>query len=147
MWVRGCSNNSKEAHRLPRLLPSAYLLKKMLVRTHHNNCLFVAVYLITVTSWWVLGHLKLPALRLFPQPVIPAQIKKNIKAPRHWPLWGKCTGDQWIPCTKGQESVKCLYLMTSSCYRFQVGLVLFRLFFWTTRKDKRKSLSISGSSC
>ena len=20
----------------------------------------------------------------------------------HWPLWGEFTGDQWIPCTKGQ---------------------------------------------
>ena len=28
--------------------------------------------------------------------------KKNIKAPRHWPLWGEFTGDQWIPRTKGQ---------------------------------------------
>ena len=27
--------------------------------------------------------------------------KKN-KAPRHWPLWGESTGDQWIPLTKGQ---------------------------------------------
>ena len=28
--------------------------------------------------------------------------KKNIKAPRHWPLWGEFTGDRWIPRTKGQ---------------------------------------------
>ena len=27
-----------------------------------------------------------------------AQIKENIKAPRHWPL---CTGDRWFPRTKG----------------------------------------------
>ena len=26
-----------------------------------------------------------------------AQIKENIKAPRHWPLWG----DRWIPRAKG----------------------------------------------
>ena len=25
--------------------------------------------------------------------VIQAQIKENIKAPRHWPLWGEFTGD------------------------------------------------------
>ena len=31
-----------------------------------------------------------------------AQIKENIKAPRHWPLWGEFTDDQWIPLTKGQ---------------------------------------------
>ena len=25
------------------------------------------------------------------------QIKENIKAPRHWPLWGEFTSDRWIP--------------------------------------------------
>ena len=30
-------------------------------------------------------RLKSPASRLFTQPFIPAQIKENIKAPRHWP--------------------------------------------------------------
>ena len=43
-----------------------------------------------------------PALRLFIQPFIQAQIKENIKAPRHWPLWGEFTGDRWIPRTNGQ---------------------------------------------
>ena len=27
---------------------------------------------------------------------------ENIKAPRHWSLWGEFTGDRWIPRTKGQ---------------------------------------------
>ena len=45
---------------------------------------------------------KSPASWLFTQPFIQAQIKENIKAPRHWPLCGKFTGDRWIPCTKGQ---------------------------------------------
>ena len=27
--------------------------------------------------------------------------KKNIKAPRHWPLRGEFTGVRWIPCTRG----------------------------------------------
>ena len=31
-----------------------------------------------------------------------AQIKENIKAPRHWLLWGEFTVDRWIPRTKGQ---------------------------------------------
>ena len=31
-----------------------------------------------------------------------AQIKENIKAPRHWTLCGDFTGDRWIPYTKGQ---------------------------------------------
>ena len=34
--------------------------------------------------------------------VYQAQIKENIKAPRHWPLWGEFTGDRWIPRTNGQ---------------------------------------------
>ena len=43
-----------------------------------------------------------------------AQIKENIKAPRHWPLWGEFTCDRWIPGTKGQWRGKCFHLMTSS---------------------------------
>ena len=31
-----------------------------------------------------------------------AQIKENIKAPRHWPLCEEITGDRWIPGTKVQ---------------------------------------------
>ena len=31
-----------------------------------------------------------------------ADQKKNIKAPRHWPLCGEFTGDRWIPRTNGQ---------------------------------------------
>ena len=43
-----------------------------------------------------------------------AQIKENIKAPRHWPLCGEVIDDRWIPRTKGQERGRCLHLMTSS---------------------------------
>ena len=42
------------------------------------------------------------ASRLLVQPFGQAQIKENIKAPRHWPLWGEFTGYRWIPRTKGQ---------------------------------------------
>ena len=31
-----------------------------------------------------------------------SQIKENIKASRHWFLWGEFTGDRWIPRTKDQ---------------------------------------------
>ena len=34
-------------------------------------------------------------------PFIRAQIKENIKAPRHWPLCGEFTGDRWTPRTNG----------------------------------------------
>ena len=52
--------------------------------------------------------------RLFTQPFVQAQIKESIKPPRHWPLWGKFTGDRWIPRTKSQWRGKCFHLMTSS---------------------------------
>ena len=50
------------------------------------------------------------------QPFIQAQIKENIKAPRHWPLCGEFTGDRWIPRTNGQSRGKCFHLMMSSCF-------------------------------
>ena len=40
---------------------------------------------------------KSPASRLFAQPFIQAKMKENIKAPRHWPLWGEFTVVRWIP--------------------------------------------------
>ena len=43
---------------------------------------------ITVTSQWVRWRLKSPASRLLTEAFIQAQIKENIKAPRHWPLCG-----------------------------------------------------------
>ena len=69
---------------------------------------------ITVTSWWPRKRLKSPASRLFTQPFIRAQIKVNIKAPRHWPLCGEFTGDRWIPRINGQQRGKCFHFMTSS---------------------------------
>ena len=33
---------------------------------------------------------------------IQAQIKENIKTPRHWPLYGEFTGHRWIPRIHGQ---------------------------------------------
>ena len=69
---------------------------------------------ITMTSWWARWRLKSPASRLFTQPFIQAQIKENIKVPRHWPLWGEFTGDRWIPRTNDQLRGKCFHLMTSS---------------------------------
>ena len=33
---------------------------------------------------------------------VQAQIKENMKAPRHWPLWGEFIGSRWIPRTKGR---------------------------------------------
>ena len=32
--------------------------------------------------------------------IVQAEIKENIKAPHHWPLWGDFTGDRWFPRKK-----------------------------------------------
>ena len=50
-----------------------------------------------VSIWWrhhvgLEAHVKSPASRLSAQLFVLAQIKENIKAPRHWPLWGESTG-------------------------------------------------------
>ena len=45
---------------------------------------------------------QITSLMIVTQLFIQAKIKENIKAPRHWPLLGEFTGDQWIPRTKGQ---------------------------------------------
>ena len=39
---------------------------------------------------------------LFTQPFIQAQIKEDIKAPRHLRLCGEFTGHRWIPRTNVQ---------------------------------------------
>ena len=57
----------------------------------HNEC------------YGVSNHRSIDCL-LFTQPFVQAQIKLNIKAQRHWPLWGELTGDRWIPRTKGSNA-------------------------------------------
>ena len=47
-------------------------------------------------------RLKSQAFQLLTQLFVQVQIKENIKAPRHWPLWGKFNGDRWISRTKSQ---------------------------------------------
>ena len=41
---------------------------------------------------------------MFAQPFVQAQIKENIKAPRHWPLWGESICDRWIPIAKASNT-------------------------------------------
>ena len=50
----------------------------------------------------IMGAMASQASRLFTKLFIQAQIKENIKAPRHWALCGEFTGDRWIPRTNGQ---------------------------------------------
>ena len=48
--------------------------------------------------------------RLFTQSFIQAQIKENIKAPRHWPLWGEFTGHRWIPRTQKASNAENVFI-------------------------------------
>ena len=46
---------------------------------------------------------------MFTQPFIRAQIKENIKAPRHWRLCGEFTGDNFdvtVLTSRGTETVE-----------------------------------------
>ena len=72
--------------------------------THWMGRLFLAFFFITMTSKWARWRLKSPVSRLFTQPFIQAQIKENIKAPRHWPLWGEFTDDRWIPPQRASDA-------------------------------------------
>ena len=43
---------------------------------------------------------------MFTQAFIRVQVKENIKAPRHWPLWGEFTGVRWIFPHKRPDTLK-----------------------------------------
>ena len=68
-------------------------------------------HIITVTSWWAWWRLKSPVSRLFTQPFVQAQMKENIKAPRHWPLWGNSpvTGEFPVQRASDAENVSALW--------------------------------------
>ena len=61
----------------------------------HQNCILLEtcwiiywrIQLITMTSEEAWGRLKTLSSLLFTQPIVQAQIKESIKAPRHRPLW------------------------------------------------------------
>ena len=67
-----------------------------------------------------------------------AQITENIKAPRHWPLWGEFIGDRWIPHTKGQLRGKLFHLMTSSWHAHSRDWANETILNWGTWKHKWK---------
>ena len=75
---------------------------------------------ITVTSKWARWHLKSLASRFFTQLFIQAQIKENIKAPRHWPLWGEFigTGEFPAPKTSSAENASVWWCHHGSCECF-----------------------------
>ena len=70
----------------------------------HNTTHFIASGCFTL-QWrhnerdGVSNHLR---LKLFAQSFVQVQIKKNIKAPRHWSLWRESTGD--IPSQRANNA-------------------------------------------
>ena len=81
-------------------------------------------HIITMTSQWARLRLNSTAPRLFTQLFIQAEIKENIKAPRHWPLCGEFTGTGEFP-TQMASNAENVYIwwrhhvqVRSLCYLF-----------------------------
>ena len=97
-------------------LLSGWQPSKVLKKTSHNhdakqnkaqNCVHISGHALHISLQWrhngrdsssdhqphdcLLNHL------------FKAQIKENIKASRHWPLWREFTGDRWILRTQGHH--------------------------------------------
>ena len=53
------------------------------------------------------------AYRLFSELFVSAHIKDNIKAPRHWPLWGEFAGDRWM--ASNAENVSIWWRHNAAC--------------------------------
>ena len=81
------------------------------------------VYNSTVVS-------KSSASRLFTQPFIQAQIKENIKAPRHWPLCGEFTGARWIPSTTSNAENASIWWRHHELLWFVLSCLPFQLSHW-----------------
>ena len=61
---------------------------------------------------------QITSLTIVHSSVIQAQIIKNIKAPRHWPLCGEFTGNRWIPAQMAGNAEN-----VSIWWRYHVDLV------------------------
>ena len=73
-------------------------------QSHYND---VIVYYLDDNGWFsiiivLLSPKSLQWRHCLLNRLLKAQIKENIKTPRHWPLCGEFTGDRWIPRTEGQ---------------------------------------------
>ena len=114
-FLNGLFRRTTEKHRSSVLLTLCGRIHRWPRGFPRWACIYESHKTITMTAEWARWRLKSPDSLLFTQPFIQAQIKENIKAPRHWPLCGEFTGDRWIPRTNGQYRGKCFHLMTSSC--------------------------------
>ena len=62
------------------------------------------------------------------------QIEENMKAPRHWPLWGEFTGNRWFPAEMASNAemfpfddvimILCLYPHSMLIYMIHVPMIL-----------------------
>ena len=97
-----------------------------------------------MTSLWQRWRLKSPASQGFAQPFTRAQIKENIKDPRHWPSCWEFSGDRWIPRIKGSVTRKMFpfddVIMNRSSLAILSGYksalrYLWRVSAWHSRRD------------
>ena len=72
-------------------------------------------------------RIKSTASSLFTQPFIQAQIKGNIKAPRHWPLCGEFTGDtEKVSIWWRHHEISALLALCEGNYRSSVDFLIRR---------------------
>ena len=104
---------------------------------HWTKCCAINRYIINHYSDDIMGAMasQITSLTIVYSTFILAQIKENIKAPRHWPLCGEFTRDRWILRTNGQQPGKYLFLMTSSCHKLcwnhRVTTNSHESYYWT----------------
>ena len=68
---------------------SAFGSRIVMTLGHHSDVKWAPCHYIDV----IMNAMTSQITGLFAQPFVQTQIKENIKAPRHWPLWGESTGD------------------------------------------------------
>ena len=96
-------------------------------------------YNITMTSQWARWRLKSPAPPLFAQPFIRAQIKENIKAPRHRPLCGEFTGGPVNSPHKWPVTRKMLPFDDVIMNALNIHLAISKYFSFSTRRASNQS--------
>ena len=113
-----------------------------------------------ISLQWRHNDVTSPASQLFAEPFIQAQIKENIKAPRHWPLWGEFTGDRCIPAQMASnaenvsicwrhhglitESHYSCYGLKNTCFVLNLVLVYLTIVWWIAKIEIWKSKTQKG---
>ena len=98
-----------------------------------------------MTSQWARWRLKSTAFWWFPQSFVQAQIKENIKAPRHWPLRGEFTGHRWNPSQRASNAENVSIWWRHHSFVVSGFVVVTPsvdgVFMWRTHFHLRKSIS------